>query len=108
MEMEALDKTEPESLQQFDSADSRRNSNSHQSHANSKPESEIQQELELADPLMSNDQYVEPNVNIHEEESSENCKYLIEIFRLSHILFSLQVEIVLLGLTEFESLCSHT
>ena len=69
MEMEILEKTEQESHQEFDSTDSRMNSDGYlkmQPPENLKPESEIQQEPELADPLMStNNQYVESNGNIH-------------------------------------------
>ena len=55
--------------QEFDFANSRMNSDDYlnmQPPENSKPESEIQQEPELSDPLMStNNQDVESNGNIH-------------------------------------------
>ena len=56
IEMDTLDETEGESHQQYDSSDSRRNSDGYlnmEPHENSEPESQNQQQPELADPLMS-------------------------------------------------------
>ena len=67
--MKISDKTEQESHEQCDSPDSRRNSDGYlhmQPHENSKPGDEIQQDIELADPLLSNDLSIESNGNSHE------------------------------------------